>query len=527
MKKKKSMLNISILVALITIVSKLLGFVREALIAAFFGATASTDALFFAQSMPEMIFPSVCNGISTAFISIYIAKKAHDERQGSDYASRMVVFTLFIGVVLALFGTILAPILVQILAPGFSGEQIQLTTTLTRLTMSAFVLIMIQYMGIAILNSNKIFVKAHIIGLLQNVVIICVTFFMGRNQSMVELERTFILGQIIYILGLTALVGKNKYLTRPSQWVVKSEIKEIVKLSLPILIGNAAIQINTIVDKMLGSTLPSGSVSALSYSHTLCNIVTGVFIASLSTVLYPTLADYIAKNEKERFASSLTESLNGLSLILIPISITVLACNREIVSFVFERGSFDAEASKFTSYALAFYSPMFVFFGIREVISRAFFSMKETKIPMINTSIGVAVNVCASIILSRYLGIGGIALGTSISSMVIALLFLYSLKKKANYISFKAFGKNLISQSIAGLVAFVSGRVLGYYVDAPAVVLLFAKTALIVLVYIGIILMINKQLRVTIINFLMKGFHMHPFGDKKIQADSEVKQSNE
>lgn len=460
MKKAESIAGAALAVSLLVILGKLLGFGREALIAAYYGATAETDAFFFAQGMPGTIFPAVCNSISTAFVSLYVKRMTEEgEGPGDRYASRMLLCTSLLGVALGLLGAALSPVLVPLFAPGFSGAQLTLAVYLTRLTMGAFVLTMLQYMLSAVLNSKKLFVGSQVAGLLYNTAIIAVTVLLGRGQSMTVLTLTVILGMLVQVAALV-LCCRGHFIYTHGLTPFHSDTRRLLRMALPILLGNSVVQLNHIVDKALGSMLPEGSLSALSYANSLTTVVVSVFIISLSTVLYPTLTTDAAKGYMDRFGETLLQSIGVLSLLLIPISCITLLDAPDIVSAVYARGSFDQTAVSYTAVALACYAPMFFFSGIREVFSRAFFALQDTKTPMRNGAIGVGCNIVFSLVFVRWLGLAGIALGTTLSIAVIAGLLLRSAHKHLPELRldrfFTSVGKQLLAGAVlmAALVAF-------------------------------------------------------------------------
>lgn len=453
MKKDKTLLNTTIIVALLIITGKILGFVREAIIAGLYGATAETDAFFLAEGMPGMIFPAVCSSISTAFTSIYIKKMTESGKlDGDKYASRILTFSVYIGVVLGIIGATTAQFLVPIFAPGFSYEQSVLAIRLTRLTMGGFVLIMLQYMFRAIQNANKSYIMPQMAGGVYNVVIIIITLALGRGKSMDVLTLTVIFGLLIQVLTLMYGCKKRFSYTRKQKFITK-EIKEILLLTSPILLGNSVVQLNTIVDKALGSTLEEGSMSALNYANSLSSIVTSVFVLSLSTVLFPTLTESAANKNVTEYRKTLMQSFRGLTMVLMPISVITFVECKDIVTIVYARGNFDQEAIKATSEVLRFYSLGFAFIGIREVFSRALFALQDTRTPMINSTIGVVCNIICSIALVRRFGITGIAIGTFISSLVSAMLLLWSVWRRVELLSIKemliSFGKQLVAGAVS------------------------------------------------------------------------------
>lgn len=453
-----SILKSAVMVSVLALLSKILGFGREALIAAYYGATAETDAFFFAHGMPALIFPAVCNSISTAFTSLYVKRITEYGREDGDrYASRMLMFTSLSGVILSVTGVLLSPVLVSIFAPGFGEAQRELAVHLSRLSMGAFFLTMLQYMLSAVLNSKKHFVGAQLSSLFYNIVIIAATVMFGSRQSMDVLMLSVIGGMALQVVMLAVCYRRCAHFT-PLLNPIHPDTALLLKLSLPILLGNSVVQLNNIVDKALGSLLPEGSLSALNYANNLTGIVTGTIIISLSTVLYPSLTEQAAKGDTETFSQTLERSLGGLTAFMLPVScITVLDAS-EIVTIVYARGSFDQTAVAYTAIALACYAPIFLFSGAREILARGFFAVQDTKTPMLNSAIGVACNAVFSLAFYRRLGIAGIALGTTVAAFVIAVLMLIQAQKRLSF-RLRSLLTALMRQLLAGGV-LVAGLLL-------------------------------------------------------------------
>ncbi|WP_295764697.1 murein biosynthesis integral membrane protein MurJ [uncultured Oscillibacter sp.] len=449
MKKSDSLLGATLSVSLLAILVKSLGFFREALIAAYYGATAETDAFFFAEGMPTTFFPAVSSGLALAFASLYVQKAAEEGEEESDrYASRMLLASTLLGVFLGILGAALAPVLVPLFAPGFSGGQRALAVRLTRLIMGAFVLTMLQYMQSAILNSKKRFLPPQAAALAHNAVIVGIVVLLGRGRGMTFLMMAVIAGMLAQVLVLLSCCRGQIAYTRglgpfhPDTW-------RLFRLALPILLGNSIVQLNSIVDKALGSTLPEGSLSALNYANDLTAFVISVFITSLATTIYPTLAAEAAEGS-ERFGETLLQGMGGLTLVLIPISCITSLDAGDIVSVVYARGSFDQAAVSSTALALAWYAPMFAFSGLRDILTRAFYAVQDTKTPMRNGAIGVGCNIISSLLFVRWLGLKGIALGTTVSAAVTAALLLSAAHRRLPGLDLRPFFLEAGRGSLAG-----------------------------------------------------------------------------
>ncbi|PYG87173.1 putative peptidoglycan lipid II flippase [Ruminiclostridium sufflavum DSM 19573] len=463
--KNKSLIKITIFVAGISVIGKLIGFIREAIIAAYFGANNLTDAYFLARNMPALLFPAVCNSISTAFLSVFISKVFRDgEHEGNKFATKALIVTLTISTILSVFAFLITPYIVPIFAPGFNAETERIAILLTKITMAAFTLTMAQYMFTAILNSKKLFYSAQISGVLNNIFIIIIILAFGRDGDVQILTWATIGGLFVQVIILLFFTKKAFSFVIDDWSLFTLDIKKMLKLSGPILLGNSIVQLSQIVDKILASGLMVGAVSALSYTNSLSSIVTSVFIVSLSTVLYPALTENASRNDYDNFSKNLMQNLVLLVVVLVPISIVTYIYSNDIISIVYSRGKFDKVAVHLTSTALSYYSISFVFIAIREVINRGFYAIGDTKTPMKNGVISVGLNIIFSIILTRYMGIGGIALGSSIAAALSSYILSKSLQRKIEQVRLSQYLETLtkifISALITIFIAFIASAAL-------------------------------------------------------------------
>lgn len=497
MQKSKSIFKVAFVVTILVIIGKALGFVREMVIAGFYGSTPETDAYFLAQSMPGMLFPSVCNSISTAFIAIYSRKKT--KMQGMEESSYVygVLFILTLGsMVLSLIGVLLTPIAVTVFAPGFSTFQHELAVKLTLIVMTSFIVIMLQYFLIAMANANEEFVKVHIAALVYSVIVILMLVLNGNARDIYFLTYSVIVGQVIQVLILFGIVlGRVPLTIKISISQSKADVLEVVRMAAPILVSSAAYQINAIVDKILSSFLQEGTVSALSYSHTLTALVVSVFVTAISTVIYPRLSKLHAQGKIVEFKEQIKGSLIILEVILVPISIIVLFLAKDVVQVVYGRGSFDEGAINLTSNALLGYAFIFVGTGVVEILTRAFYAQGDSKTPIKATIIGIIINVVMSCIMFKTLGILGIAFGTTIGTITSAIIIFYDFNKSYSGDMVKSIYQILlIAMPVIPQVAIL--WVLKRYLNLENV---FGKLVIYsvagFLVYAGIELLINAELR--------------------------------
>lgn len=506
--KKDRILTASIIVTLVSVVGKFIGFGRDAVIASYYGADWQTDAFFLAQSMPGVIFPAVCNSLSTAFLTVYVTKCVEEQKEAEIYGSKAITFSTLLAIVLSSIAILLAPLFVPLFAPGFTAAQSALAVHLTRITMSTFALIMLEYMLGSVLSAKKKFYGAQIAALFFNASIILITIILGKHQDMDALTYTVVIGHIIQIVLLVLFVKGNLRYSFSFK-ILDDDMKGLVKLTMPIILGNSIVQINNIVDKILSSLFGSGAMSALSYSNTLNRFVTGIVITTLSTVIYPVLTEHFSKGNTADFSLTINKSISIGFIILLPVSIITTTCAQDIVKIVYYRGSFDNNAATLTSSALSFYGMMYVFTAIQEIVTRAFYGMKDTKTPLRVATIAIIGNSVLSYFFSKSIGFGGIALGTTVSTVLAAVLLIASLKKRVDEINLAELTRSLWKFLASALIMLLTVYIIKRYSTGMGVIPRFIIISLCVFMMHCVVLYILKckeliDVKTYVINLISK-----------------------
>lgn len=425
----------TVLISLGTGLSKVLGFVREMSIAFFFGASYVVDAYLVALMIPQVLFAVVGGALTTTIIPLVTEYK---EREGMDSVLTLVnSVTSFMAAVLAviiLLGEVFALYVVKLLAPGFSGEVVQLTVSLSRIMFPAMMFMGLAGLGTGILQSQRRFLYPAFIGIPYNVLIIGSLFVSAKIWGITGLAVGTLLGIVSQWLFQVPDLRKTGCRFRIKVDFSHPGFRKMGKLILPVIIGAGAAQINVLVDRMLASGLVEGSIAALNYANKLNILALGVIAVAVANAMYPEFAEAHVLNDSRKFLNSVLRSFNGLLLIILPFSAGMIILREPLVRVVYQRGAFDDTAFALTVIALFFYTLGLPAMSLREIILRAFYSLQDTKTPMVIGVVTVVINIILNIILVRYLAHGGLALATSISVTAGLLMLLWYLRKKLGHI---------------------------------------------------------------------------------------------
>lgn len=459
----------ALILMILTIFSKVFGFAREIVLAYFYGASNISDAYLISMTVPSVIFSFIGTGIATGYIPMYSnIEKSSGIDEGNNYTNNLINLLLIICGALIIFGLFFTEPIVKIFASGFQGDTLDLAIKFTRVSMFGifFTALISVYGGFLQLKGNY-YIPA-LVGVPLNFFIISSIFLSKNTNTMVLIIGTLIAtaSQLLLIIPFLKKKGyKYKLIIN-----IKDEyIVAMAKIAWPVIIGVSVNQINVLVDRTMASRIAVGGISALNYANRLNNFVQALFVVSIVTVLYPMISKMAAEKNMNGLKKSLLESIGVIDLFIIPVTVGAMMFSRPIVALLFGRGAFDGSAIEMTANGLLYYSIGMIGFGLREVLSRAFYSLQDTKTPMINAAIAMTLNIILNIVLSHFMGIGGLALATSISAIFATLLLFMNLRKKIGAFGLKnisiSFFKILISSLIMGFVAKFTHNLLTNYIS--------------------------------------------------------------
>src|SRR5690625_3882175 len=233
-------------------------------------------------------------------------------------------------------------------------------------------------------------------------------------------------------------------------------MQQIAMLIPPVLVSVAIADLNNMIDKSMASSLVEGSVSALNYANVLNNVVLSVFVTAIVTVIFPMLSKEANSENYAGLKKMMHTSLNIVLLITIPAAIGMIVLATPAVKFAYQRGEFGETAAMMTSSALVFYSLGLVGNGFKAMLTRVFYSLKDTKTPMINSAYALGLNFIFNLILVQFMGHKGLALATSISASVTAIILLLSLRKKIGNLGLRAMAQSSVKILISSLIMGVT-----------------------------------------------------------------------
>lgn len=447
----------TLLLMLITIVSQIFGFARDITLSYFYGISGISDAYLISITITMVIFSLIGAGITTGYIPMY---NKIEETTGTMVANRftsnLINIVLLLCTLIIVLGIIFTKNIVMIFATGFEGDTLELSVKLTQIGLFGIYFTALIFIFNGFLQMKQKFALPALMAIPMNLIIIF-SIYLSTIVSEFFLAIGSVLAPLFACIILVFFINKLSYKHKIILDIKDKHIKRFAYLALPIIIGVSVNQINVLVDKTLASQIVVGGVSALHYANKLNLFVQGLFVFSIVTTMFPVISKLNFKNNTVEFKKTVSESISSVSILIVPVMIGSMVFAEPVVELLFGRGAFDQRAVKLTSTALFFYSIGMLGFGLREVLSRTFYSLQDTKTPMVNAAIAVVINIILNIILSRYLGIGGLALATSISGIICTVLLFISLRKKIGPFGMKkitiSFMKIIVASLVMGVIA--------------------------------------------------------------------------
>lgn len=449
----------SVVVSVIMTIGYLISFLKEAVIANFFGVSSEVDAYTIAIQIPVNLFAIVAVAVRSVVIPVY-SELLHREgsEKGADFLNNFITMVALVAISMILLCEIFASGIIYIFAPGFSPETHIIATQLLRLTLPTMLFTVVGQIFIALLNVHKNFIwPAFSVYLLSGTIII-LTLLLHARLGIASACLGQVIGSFFYMSYLL-LIGRNTYRYRIRFQPHDKQIHRSLKMSVPIIWSIGVAEINAIVNRAVASMLFAGSIAALSYASKINTVFLSLFISAISMIVYPLYAESSAKDDMTGLNYRVNSTLSAYTLILLPLMCVLLCFRSEIVELAFARGRFDAKAVEQTQMLFGCYIIGLIFSAFRETLTKVFYALKDTKTPAKNATIGVVLNICLNLTLPWVLGVKGLALATSLSAIYISMSLLYILVHRFEVMSLRTFYNNLAGTLLASgcMLIFIVG----------------------------------------------------------------------
>ena len=415
----RSLLQSVLLIGSLTALSRVLGLVRDTIIAHQFGASADYDAFLIAFLIPHLLRMLLAEGaLSTALIPLLSEHLAKGREMATRFTNNVLTLAWIAFPIIVALGIGLAPYYVPFLADGFNQAKQALAVQLVTFTFPFIMLIGISAVFMGVQNSHERFFAPAFAPVLFNVGMIVGAVWIAPhvNPPIYGLALGVLLGGLCQLLFQVPFLRgclNYRFTLNPKD----ESIQRLLGLMLPTVVGLIVVELNVLVDSKLASRLGDGSIAALQYAVRLFQLPLGVFAVAIATALLPRLSRLADPANRHEFVASLKQGLHLAAFILLPATVGLLVLGGPIIQLLFEHGRFGPEDTARTLYALRFFALGLMGYGMTYLLTRSFYALQDTRTPVAISAVTVGLNIALDLLLIGPMGIGGLALATSIAGL--------------------------------------------------------------------------------------------------------------
>lgn len=446
---KNNLVTASVVLILLTGLSKITGFIREMVLAYFYGASAMTDAYITATTVATILIGGITSATALAYIPR--ATEARVKNQDVSYiTSNLMTACGLLILIISVTAMFFSRELTWLFAMGFDEQTLTLAAGMTFLILPFCFIYAMNNIAAGYLQSINSFWFLGASAILANIVIITAISISNNNPHMLALG--FACSWVVPAVWAFFLTRK-KGLRYSFVLNLKDDILQAIAISsIPIFLGQLVIQFNTLVDRNFASILGEGIISAMQYANKLNILFITLFVVSIATTLFPRFSEQVASGNIDELKKTASKSINIVLLLVMPVVTGVIILAQPLVELVFMRGQFDQTAAVITANVLALYALGMPGLSFAEILNREFYALKDTRTPVICSVVSISTNIILNFILVKRFGYMGLAAATSVAATVLAVLLFILLRRKIGAIGMGHLVINLVKVLVAVLI---------------------------------------------------------------------------
>jgi putative peptidoglycan lipid II flippase len=476
-----SVASAAFVIAVAGILSRVLGLLRDRILATQFGAGDTLDVYYAAFRVPDLIYNLLILGaLSAAFIPVFTGLIAKEEEgEAWELVNVFLTTALLLLLVIAAIFALFAPQLMRLVTPGFAPDKMQSVVTLTRIMFLSPVFLGISGIFGGILNSFKRFLIYSLAPIMYNLGIIFGAVFLVKPFGIAGLAWGVVLGAFLHMAVQypnVKLVGLKYF---PHLNFRNNHLQKVLRLMIPRTMGLAVTQINLLIVTIIASTLATGSLTIFNFANNLQSFPLGIFAIPFALAVFPVLSHHAARSERDAFIENFSKTFRQILFFVIPASILILVLRAQIVRIVLGAGKFDWEDTILTFQALGIFSVSLFAQSTIPLLARSFYALHNTRVPFLTGIAGEAVNLAAALILSGYFGVLGLVWAFSLACIVNMFLLVFILRNKLENLDD---GKILsvvlrisVSAMCAGLIAQLAKYLISPYINLDTFIGVFEQ----------------------------------------------------
>lgn len=450
----------TLILMIITVISKIFGFVRESVMAAYIGAGELKSVYTTATTIPNMLSNVVAVGIISGYIPMYNkVKNEENEDKANEFTSNLINILMVYGVTIFVIVFLFAGPISKLLSPRLNGGSLNLAINYTRIIMLSIFSLLYASVIRGYLNIKGNFIDPALVGIFLNTIIIISTILTGKYKNPYILIVGVLIAYIFQNIRFPFVSKKLGFTYHKALDFKDKYINSLFLIVLPIILSSAADQISLLVDNSMASAFFGvASISKIFYAKTMLNFILGVVTLTVTTVTFPDIAKLGQEGKIRQMDKKVKSAVVFSMLLVIPATLGMMALSEPIIKLAFERKAFTANDTDIVASLLVSYGPYIIFISIVKIFANGFYSVEDSKTPLLIVLIQQILNVLFNIVFSKLFGIDGLAYATSLSTLIASLLFAYNFNGKYKESDNIENIKSIIKISIISIIMFVIAK---------------------------------------------------------------------
>lgn len=407
-----------------TLISRMLGFVREVAMATIFGTTVSTDTWLMASILPNLLFGTIYSALSNVIVPVMSGRGIESVNDQETFAGEMLAACTAVALILTAGGEAFAPWAVRMLAPGFDLVKLSSTLLMTRIMIPTVVFWILSGLLMGILQSKDIYAPTSSAPVVMNIVRISTIVVLGRLFGIAGVALGFTLAVLTQLVYLMSVFGASGLRLRYRWSLSHPWTRQALRLSLPFFYASAAGTTGVVVDRILASYLPAGSIAALNYALVLSQLPNAIIVNAYVIPYFTRISAEWNVNRTTNFTHSLLPGLEIITILLFPITAVLIAEPDPLLHLLYQHGVFNALSTDVTARVLVCWAIGVPAAGWNLLLSRVLFARREAAVSVRLATTTIAFNIAMDLLLIHPLGASGLALGTSLAGWLRTILLL-------------------------------------------------------------------------------------------------------
>ncbi|MCX8095303.1 MAG: murein biosynthesis integral membrane protein MurJ [Caldisericia bacterium] len=493
----RRLISISFIMILITLITRILGFIREQVIAYFFGATFQSDAIKISTYIPLTISHLLVAGLLSAIFIPVFTDFLVEKKEKDMWETFNILFNVIgvIFIILSFIFFVFSKNFINIMAPHSSNEMKNLANSMFIYLIPQMLILAWAFLFGGLHNTYESFIIPGLGGVLYNISIVFSLIFFTKFYGPYAIIYGSMVGAILQLLIQVPFAIKKGWKYKFLFNLKNPYVKKIGILAVPILINSTFGYITPIFEKSIGSFFGEGAISSLDYAFKVSQLPLGIFAFVVSLIIFPTLSQLVSRKEIERLSKTIQFGIKFILYLMIPSAVGLILFSYPIIRLLFEQGMFTENATRIVSNLLIFYSIGLPFWGMTSLLVRVYYSFKDTITPVIISIITIVIQISLYFLNSRIIGLSGIPLGASIASVIQFILLYGILFKKLKTLSLKSFIIDFSKISIYSLIATLVSFLISNYLDRNG----FTVSKYGQLVQVGIVIVVTLFIYFTVL----------------------------